>query len=38
VGRKGIGIKKRNVIGRIYFVTTITDYTLGAIVSWAPSM
>jgi hypothetical protein len=34
VGRKGIGIKKRNVIGRIYFVTIITNYALRTIISF----
>jgi hypothetical protein len=38
VRRKGIGRKKRKVIGGIYFVPTITNYALGAIVSWVVSM
>jgi hypothetical protein len=33
VGRKGAGRKKRKVIGGIYFVPTIINYALRAIVS-----
>jgi hypothetical protein len=33
VGRKGIGKERRKVIGGIYFITTITNYALGNIVS-----